>query len=85
MTALPETASRNGAATGPEGPTGAPTQWIVLGPRTRASLAAQLERSMGVVLVALLETSGVPEQVGYRLVIEGAHLEPAPKAANGTP
>jgi hypothetical protein len=81
MTVVPETAARNGAPPAapvpPEGPTGAPTRWIVLGPRTRAALAAQLERSMGVVLLALLETSGVPDGQPYTLVLEGAHLEPA--------
>jgi hypothetical protein len=83
MAALPEAAPANGAAVvpvqplPPDRPAG---QWLVIGPRTRAQFAAQLERSMGVVLLALLETSGVPEGQEYTLVLDGAHLEPvAPK------
>jgi hypothetical protein len=41
-------------------------------------MATQVERALGLVLLALLETSGVPEGAGYRLVIDAAHLEPAP-------
>jgi hypothetical protein len=78
VAALPETPppAPNGVA--PQGPSGPPDQWIVIGPRTRAQLAAQLERSMGVLLLALLETSGAPEGAGYTLVLDGAHLEPVP-------
>ena len=52
--------------------------WIVVGPRTRAHLARVLEQSLAPVWVALLETSGVPEGQGWRLVVDGAHLEPEP-------
>jgi hypothetical protein len=44
-------------------------------------MATQVERALGLVLLALLETSGVPEGAGYRLVISEAHLEPAPPEA----
>jgi hypothetical protein len=53
-------------------------QWIVVGPRTRAHAARVLEQSLAPVWVALLETSGVPEGQGWRLVVEAAHLEPEP-------
>jgi hypothetical protein len=82
MTALPEAPApqpTNGAQVAPLPPE-TPHQWIILGPRTRAHLARVLEQSplANPVLVALLETSGVPEGAGYRLVISAAHLEPAP-------
>ena len=51
-------------------------QWIVVGPRTRAHLARVLEQSLAPVLVALLETSGVPEGQGCRLVVDSCHLSP---------
>lgn len=84
MAALPEASPANGAAVVPvqplpPDPTAGP--WLVIGPRTRQQFAAQLERSMGVVLLALLETSGVPEGQEYVLVLDGAHLEPAPPRA----
>jgi hypothetical protein len=80
VAALPEATPANGAAVTPLPPDRPPGQWLVIGPRTRAQFAAQLERSMGVVLLALLETSGVPEGQEYTLVLDGAHLEPvAPK------
>ena len=79
MTVLPATAP-NGTppVAQPLPPEGPPTQWLVIGPRTRAAMATQVERALGLVLLALLETSGVPEGAGYRLVISEAHLEPAP-------
>jgi len=81
MAALPEAPPANGPAVAPLPPDRPPGQWLVIGPRTRQQFAAQLERSMGVVLLALLETSGVPEGQEYTLVISEAHLEPvAPKA-----
>jgi hypothetical protein len=82
MTALPETPAQptNGTPVAPLPPDRPTGQWLVIGPRTRQQFAAQLERTMGVVLLALLETSGVPEGQEYVLVVEGAHLEPvAPK------
>ena len=78
--ALPQTAPKAPNGVAPEGPTGPPTQWIVVGPRTRQQMANVLEQSLGAVWVALLETSGAPAGQDYRLVIEGAHLEPVPKA-----
>ena len=51
-----------------------------MGPRTRAHLARVLEQSLAPVWVALLETSGVPEGQGWRLVVGKRHLEPEPKA-----
>lgn len=64
-------------------PNGAPPQpgsWIVLGPRLREHLGPALERAMPLVWVALLEMSGVPEGAPYRLVVDGAHIEPLPPA-----
>jgi hypothetical protein len=81
MAALPEAASVNGQAVAPLPPDPAAGPWLVIGPRTRQQFAAQLERSMGVVLLALLETSGVPEGQEYTLVISECHLEPAPPRA----
>jgi hypothetical protein len=69
----------NGQAVAPLPPAGPPNQWIVLGPRTLQQLARLvLEQAplSATVLVALLETSGVPPGVEYQLVLEGAHLEP---------
>ena len=63
----------------PQGPSTPPAQWIVLGPRTRAQLGAVLEQQLGGLWVALLEVSGAPEGAPYRLVVDGAHLEPAPR------
>lgn len=60
-------------------------QWITVGPRTRAHLARVLEQSLAPVWVALLETSGVPEGQGFRLVIDGAHLEPEPSGQSPVP
>lgn len=83
MTVALEAAPTNGATptAQPLPPEGPPTQWLVIGPRTRAAMAVQVERALGLVLLALLETSGVPEGAGYRLVIDSAHLEPAPAEA----
>jgi hypothetical protein len=55
-----------------------PPSWIVIGPRLRAQLGPQLERAMPLVWLALMEMSGAQEGQGFRLVIDGAHLEPAP-------
>lgn len=71
----PPSAPPVGAPVPPAG--GAPGQRIVVGPRVRQQMAAQVERLMPLVLLALLETSGVPEGQGYRLVLGAAHLEPA--------
>ena len=80
MAALPEApAPTNGVP--PQGPSGPPTQWIALGPRTRANLAAVAERQLAAVWVALLETSGVPGEQPYQLVVDSAHLEPVPPPA----
>jgi hypothetical protein len=82
MTVVPETAPSNGTApVAPLPPDGPPTQWLVLGPQLRAALAAQAERTMGLVLLARLEGAGVPEGAAYTLVIDAAHLEPAPPRA----
>jgi len=80
MTVVPETAPTNGTApVAPLPPDGPPTQWLVIGPELRAALAAQAERTMGLVLLARLEGC-VPEGAAYALVIDAAHLEPvAPK------
>ena len=76
-----DTPSPRGEYAGPPPPTnGHPGAWIVVGPRTRAHLARVLEQSLAPVWVALLETSGVPEGQGWRLVVGEAHLEPEPKA-----
>jgi hypothetical protein len=77
VTALPEAAPTNGQAVAPT-LADATGQWIVLGPRTRQQLARVLEQVplSAAVLVALLETSGVPEGMEYQLVVEAAHLEP---------
>jgi len=81
MTVLPAAPPNGVAPAAPLPPEGPPTQWLVIGPRTRAAMATQVERALGLVLLALLETSGVPEGAGYRLVISEAHLEPAPPEA----
>ena len=81
-----DTPSPRGEYAGPTPPqpaalqNGHPGAWIVVGPRTRAHLARVLEQSLAPVWVALLETSGVPEGQGCRLVVGEAHLEPEPKA-----
>lgn len=63
-----------------------PQGWIVIGPQTRVQMAGQLERLMPVVWLALMETSGVREGAEMRLVIDGAHLEPATApGVNGQP
>ena len=80
VAALPTEApsAKNGVT--PQGP-GPLTQWIVIGPHTRAQMARVLEQQMGAVWVALLETSGAADGAPFRLVVDGAHLEPAPPAA----
>jgi len=85
VAALPEAAAPvpNGVAA--QAPTGPATQWIVLGPRTRANLAAVAERQLAAVWVALLETSGVPGEQPYQLVVDSAHLEPVPPAPPPAP
>jgi hypothetical protein len=65
--------------TPPQPQNGHAAPWIVVGPRTRAHLARVLEQQLAPVWVALLETSGVPEGQGWRLVVDGAHLEPEPQ------
>jgi hypothetical protein len=59
--------------------------WIVVGPRTRAHAARVLEQSLAPVWVALLETSGVPEGQGWRLVLGECHLEPEPSGPSPGP
>ena len=58
-----------------------------MGPRTRAHLARVLERRSlsNAVLVALLETSGVPEGQGWKLVVGEAHLRPEEEASSHAP
>lgn len=77
---LPETAPPANGVTPPRGPDGAAPPWVVVGPHTRAHLAALLEQSpLGRgVLVALLEGSGHADGAPYRLVLDAAHLEPEP-------
>lgn len=74
--ALPQTAPPEANGVAPLAPTGPPTQWIVLGPRTRAQMARVLEPQLAAVWVALLEHAGAAEGQGYALVIDAAHLEP---------
>jgi hypothetical protein len=84
MAALPEAAPpTNGAAVAPLPPDRPPGQWLVVGPRTRQLLARGCEGApLGVAaLVALLEASGAPDGQEYALVIDAAHLEPAPPRA----
>lgn len=83
MAALPETPRPGPVVIAPQAPNGSSTPWIVVGPRTRAQMALQLERAFGVVLLALLETSGVPDGQAYRLVLEAAHLEPVRETPPG--
>lgn len=71
----------NGAPVQPLAPGRPADSWIVLGPRLREHLGPALERAMPLVWVALLEMSGVPEGAPYRLVVDGAHIEPLPPAA----
>jgi hypothetical protein len=83
VAALPEVPVEQNGVT-PQGPSGPPTQWIVIGPRTRQQMATVLEPQLAAVWVALLETSGVAPEQEFKLVIGEAHLEPVPKApANG--
>jgi hypothetical protein len=82
MTVVPETAPTNGAApVAPLPPDGGPTQWLVLSAPILAALATQGERGLGLVLLAWLGGAGVPDGAEYRLVIDAAHLEPAPPRA----
>ena len=76
---LPLTApEENGVTVQPLPPDGAARGWVVVGPRTRDHLARVLEAQAAPVWVALLEMSGVPEGAPYRVVVDGAHLEPLP-------
>jgi len=81
VAALPAAAPPEPNGIAPQGPSGPPTQWIVIGPHTRAQMARVLEQQMSAVWVALLETSGAADGAPFRLVVDGAHLEPAPPAA----
>jgi hypothetical protein len=81
VAALPEAAAPAPNGVTPQGPSGPPTQWIVIGPHTRAQMARVLEQQMGAVWVALLETSGAADGASFRLVVDAAHLEPAPPGA----
>jgi len=78
MAVLPEASPTNGAAVTALPPDRPPGQWLALSAPILAALAAQNERSMGLVLLAWLGGAGVPEGAQYRLVIDAAHLEPVP-------
>lgn len=80
MAALPQAPPAEANGVPARGPSTPPTQWIVIGPRTRAHMAAVLEQPLSAVWNALLEVSGAPPGAAYKLVVGEAHLEPIPNA-----
>lgn len=67
MAALPETTPAPPNGVPPLGPSGPPSQWVVLGPRTQAQLLRVLEQAGGALLVAALEASGHRVEDGWSL------------------